>query len=208
MQGDSLGTLSSVPLSMKLDLLSPFGKKKRNVTDEKGSSDIDQVVAPGDSRDSDLDTTSDRMNSQTKESGGLGVFDDSDHDEIFDDDDEDDLAVDQNEGTPLDISDLLAAGASAIVAPMQKVIHKDEDIKAGTSEGNSSDGDSDVNDTDSDDDEDDEKNSGHGSDSGEDYTDDEDEGEEGYKPGGYHRVKAGEVYNQRYVPVLERGSRE
>ena len=39
--------------------------------------------------------------------------------------------------------------------------------------------------------------SGHGSDSAEDYTDDEDEGEDGYKPGGYHPVKVGEVYNQR-----------
>ncbi len=38
---------------------------------------------------------------------------------------------------------------------------------------------------------------GHGSDSAEDYTDDEDEGEDGYKQGGYHRVKIGEVYNQR-----------
>ena len=41
------------------------------------------------------------------------------------------------------------------------------------------------------------KQSGHGSDSAEDYTDDEDEGEDGYKPGGYHPVKVGEVYNQR-----------
>lgn len=36
------------------------------------------------------------------------------------------------------------------------------------------------------------------SDSAEDYTDDEDEGEDGYKPGGYHPVKPGEIYNQRY----------
>lgn len=36
------------------------------------------------------------------------------------------------------------------------------------------------------------------SDSAEDYSDDEDEGEDGYKPGGYHLVKVGEVYNQRY----------
>lgn len=35
--------------------------------------------------------------------------------------------------------------------------------------------------------------------SSEDYTDDEDEGEDGYKPGGYHPVKLGEVYNQRYA---------
>lgn len=39
--------------------------------------------------------------------------------------------------------------------------------------------------------------------SGEDYTDDEDEGEDGYKPGGYHPVKVGETYNQRYVGKFE-----
>lgn len=43
------------------------------------------------------------------------------------------------------------------------------------------------------------KEGGHGSDSAEDYTDDEDEGEDGYKVGGYHPVKVGEVYNQRLV---------
>ena len=36
-----------------------------------------------------------------------------------------------------------------------------------------------------------------GSDSAEDYTDDEDEGEDSYKPGGYHPVEIGEVYNQK-----------
>jgi hypothetical protein len=46
-------------------------------------------------------------------------------------------------------------------------------------------------------DEDAAQKSGNGSDSAEDYTDDEDEGEDGYKPGGYHPVKVGEVYNQR-----------
>lgn len=35
------------------------------------------------------------------------------------------------------------------------------------------------------------------SESAEDYTDDEDEGADGYRPGGYHPVKTGEVYNQR-----------
>jgi hypothetical protein len=49
------------------------------------------------------------------------------------------------------------------------------------------------------DDEDD--NSKSGSASGEDYTDDEDEGEDGYRPGGYHPVKVGEIYNQRYVQM-------
>jgi hypothetical protein len=186
---------------MKLDLLSPFSKKKRNTTDAEDLSDIDQSVAAGDSKDSDFDNTGDKMNSEAKASGGLGVFDDSDHDEIFDDDDDDDAADDQNAGSPLDISGFLAAGASAIVAPMQKVIPKDDDNKddnkdkAGTSDENSSDGDSDGDNTDDEDDH--KKKSGHGSESGEDYTDDEDEGEDGYKTGGYHRVKVGEVYNQR-----------
>jgi len=144
------------------------------------------------------------MNSQSKDSGGLDVFDDSDHDEIFDDDDDDDVAVDRNAGTPLDISDLLKAGASAIVAPMQKVIHKEDNNKASTSDDNNSNSDDDD-DTDSDDDENTKKKAGHGSDSGEDYTDDEDEGEDGYKPGGYHRVKSGEVYNQRYVVITKLG---
>ena len=36
-----------------------------------------------------------------------------------------------------------------------------------------------------------------GSESAEDYSDDEDEGEDDYKPGGYHRVTIGETYNQR-----------
>ncbi|KAL3940916.1 MAG: hypothetical protein SGBAC_004629 [Bacillariaceae sp.] len=142
------------------------------------------------------------MNPQSKESGGLDVFDDSDHDEIFDDDDDDDVAVDRNAGTPLDISDLLKAGASAIVAPMQKVIHKEESKKESTSDDNNSDS---EDDTDSDDEETAKKKSGHGSDSGEDYTDDEDEGEDGYKTGGYHRVKVGEVYNQRYVVIKKLG---
>jgi len=46
---------------------------------------------------------------------------------------------------------------------------------------------------------------GNESDSGSDYTDDEDEGEAGYKAGGYHPVKVGEVYNQRYVVIKKLG---
>jgi len=49
------------------------------------------------------------------------------------------------------------------------------------------------------------KKSVNGSDSAEDYTDDEDEGEDGYKAGGYHLVKVGEVYNQRYVVIKKLG---
>jgi len=43
------------------------------------------------------------------------------------------------------------------------------------------------------------------SESAEDYSDDEDEGEDGYKPGGYHPVKLGEIYNQRYVVIKKLG---
>ncbi|KAI2504060.1 hypothetical protein MHU86_10422 [Fragilaria crotonensis] len=55
-----------------------------------------------------------------------------------------------------------------------------------------------------DDDDEDDKSDG-GSDSGSDYTDDEHEGDAGYKPGGYHPVKVGEVYNQRYVVIKKLG---
>lgn len=48
------------------------------------------------------------------------------------------------------------------------------------------------------------QNDDRGSDSAEDYSDDEDEGQDGYKPGGYHPVKVGEVYNQRYVLIAFR----
>lgn len=66
--------------------------------------------------------------------------------------------------------------------------------------------------TDDDDDDDmsassfeDKNKGGSGGHSSEDYTDDEDEGEDGYKPGGYHPVKLGEVYNQRYVVIKKLG---
>ncbi|GAX09950.1 serine/threonine-protein kinase SRPK1 [Fistulifera solaris] len=49
------------------------------------------------------------------------------------------------------------------------------------------------------------QNDDRGSDSAEDYSDDEDEGQDGYKPGGYHPVKVGEVYNQRYVIIKKLG---
>lgn len=46
------------------------------------------------------------------------------------------------------------------------------------------------------DDDDDDQEDDKSSESGEDYTDDEDEGESGYKPGGYHPVNVGDVFNQ------------
>ena len=41
--------------------------------------------------------------------------------------------------------------------------------------------------------------------SDEDYSDDEDEGTEGYRPGGYHPVKLGEVYNSKYLVLKKLG---
>ena len=42
-------------------------------------------------------------------------------------------------------------------------------------------------------------------DSDEDYSDDDDEGSEGYKIGGYHPVKVGEVYHRRYLVLKKLG---
>jgi hypothetical protein len=56
-----------------------------------------------------------------------------------------------------------------------------------------------TSDEDHDAEEDDEEGEGDedkSSESGEDYTDDEDEGESGYKPGGYHPVNVGDIFNQ------------
>lgn len=41
--------------------------------------------------------------------------------------------------------------------------------------------------------------------SDEDYSEDEDEGEDAYKPGGYHRVNVGDQFNSRYVVVEKLG---
>lgn len=49
------------------------------------------------------------------------------------------------------------------------------------------------------DDDDDDDHDDKSSESGEDYTDDEDEGQSGYKAGGYHPVKVGDIFNQGYV---------
>lgn len=56
------------------------------------------------------------------------------------------------------------------------------------------------------DDDDDDGDDDKSSESGEDYTDDEDEGESGYKPGGYHPVNVGDIFNQgRYVVIKKLG---
>lgn len=146
---------------------------------------------------------------------GVDIILDSDEDEIFDDDDDDDVADDDETGeTPssqIDYRDMLATGHSAIAAPMQKEVdaaQRESGHAYQNSDGESGDDedDDDEEDTESDDDENGKRNGkGGSSDSGEDYTDDEDEGADGYRPGGYHPVKVGEVYNQRYVVIKKLG---
>uniref|UniRef100_A0A7S1Y3V4 non-specific serine/threonine protein kinase n=1 Tax=Grammatophora oceanica TaxID=210454 RepID=A0A7S1Y3V4_9STRA len=86
----------------------------------------------------------------------------------------------------------------------------DDDSSDDDTDDDSDDDDEDDDDDDDHDDDDDdssrhEKKAGNASDSAEDYTDDDDEGQDGYKAGGYHPVKVGEVYNQRYVVIKKLG---
>ena len=155
---------------------------------------MDQIVSGVSTKNNKLPNSND---------SGVGIIMDDSDVEIFDDSDEDDVANTHDSGelpsSSLDYRDMLAAGASAIVAPVKNAIKPSDDDRSGGSYDRSEDSaDDDDDDTESEDDED-AKNGkgGHASDSGEDYTDDEDEGEDGYRPGGYHPVKIGEVYNQR-----------
>lgn len=143
--------------------------------------------------------------SHNRNDSAVDIIVDSDEDDIFDDEDEDDMANADGSDLPASSLDyMLAAGANAIVAPMQKVMNPgSNDERQNSSYDRSEDSGDDDDDTESEDDK--TGKGGHGSDSGEDYTDDEDEGAEGYRPGGYHPVKVGEVYNQRYVVIKKLG---
>lgn len=116
--------------------------------------------------------------------GEAEIFNDSD-----DDDDDSPPSVHQQDShhTPSSVRSTLSKGATKAF----------QDVLASLDGGGG--GGSDDDDEDDDDDNEDDNDKSHNSDSAEDYTDDEDEGEEGYKPGGYHPVKVGEVYNQRCV---------
>mmetsp|Transcript_5964 Transcript_5964/g.8953 ORF Transcript_5964/g.8953 Transcript_5964/m.8953 type:complete len:975 (+) Transcript_5964:803-3727(+) len=88
----------------------------------------------------------------------------------------------------------------------------DEYSSSGSSETETDDDDEAAVSTEDDDDDDDDRRTSSvgskrskGNESAEDYSDDEDEGEDGYRVGGYHRVKVGEVYNQRYVVIKKLG---
>jgi hypothetical protein len=122
-----------------------------------------------------------------------GILDsDEDGPEIFTDNDED---SDDNNNNNNGVNDTPNSKKSALSATDQfkEVLQM---LEKGAS-------------NDEDDDDEDEGSSSEdgeksGSDSAEDYTDDEDEGEDGYKPGGYHPVKVGEIYNQRCVSSMKK----
>jgi hypothetical protein len=129
-------------------------------------------------------------NHGSKAQKDVGIIVDSDEDEIFDDDEDDDIAGGGDganaPSASLDYRDMLSSGADA--AP--KVIAPKDEERSDHSNSIAADAEDDT-------DSDEKGGKGNGSDSGEDYTDDEDEGEDAYRPGGYHPVKVGEVYNQR-----------
>jgi hypothetical protein len=189
-----------------------FGSKKKKQQKKLSSS------SSGDVCDSSSDAVMDKVVAGTinmsknkrangKNDSAVDIIVDSDEDEIFDDDDEDEqiAGADDSGNAPsssLDYRDMLAAGASVVNKAMSGG-SKDKEDGRRDSYDRSEDSDHEDREDETDSEEEDDKGkSGNGSDSGEDYTDDEDEGEDGYRPGGYHPVKVGEVYNQRYVLVF------
>lgn len=171
------------------------GKKKKQKNRSDANSDDNNAAS------------SSTMSDSNKPNGGNDVdliVDDSDEDEIFDDEDEDDMANDSGNApsSSLDYRDMLAAGATVVQKVMSVASNDDSHVADSYEQSEDSDPREEEDATESDDE--DEKGKG-GSDSGEDYTDDEDEGEDGYRPGGYHPVKIGEVYNQRYVVIKKLG---
>jgi hypothetical protein len=140
---------------------------------------------------------------------GIDALIDSDEDgaEIFNDCDE---SSDEDEDNVHDTpSSRRSTMSRQSVSKFQDVVTAlDDDVeqsRARLSNGSSEvveledDGDGDEESSSTRDEDDDDEEEKSNSDSAEDYTDDEDEGEDGYKPGGYHPVKIGEVYNQRFV---------
>lgn len=166
-------------------------------TEETGGKSTSEAVIENIVRGRSSNISKNGKMSHSHNDSAVDIIVDSDEDDIFDDDDEDDMANADGSDLPSSSLDyMLAAGANAIVAPMQKVINAGSKDEMGTSSYDRSDDSADEDD-DTESEEEKTGKGGNGSDSGEDYTDDEDEGEDGYRTGGYHPVKVGEVYNQR-----------
>jgi hypothetical protein len=206
---------------MKMELF-PFSAKKKKVAKGQGAGENASRGNEGSDLNSSSSDVMDKIaagvssslgKNTAKKHGGHDsavdiIVDSDDEDEIFDDDDDEDDVDDEDEGgqgsevpaASLDYRDVLAAGASVVQKVMNAADIEEDSQRTGDSYHSSEGEDHDEGrgkDTESDDDDKKNEKGGGGSDSGEDYTDDEDEGEDGYRPGGYHPVKIGEVYNQR-----------
>lgn len=181
-----------------------FGGKKKKQQQQKQKQNNRAAQDTGEaSSDEKIAASTSNMSTPNKPNGSNDVdliVDDSDEDEIFDDDEDDDIANDSGDApsSSLDYRDMLAAGASVVQKVISVASHEESQAGNSFDQSEDSDPEEEEEEVETESDEDD-KEKGGNSDSGEDYTDDEDEGEDGYRPGGYHPVKIGEVYNQRYV---------
>lgn len=171
--------------------------------------DLDHVVsaASGRSRNSqpvDLSSHMEGLRLGSTEDNAGDVLDFDEDDAVFEDDDSDD---DEEPAVPPDKTpDKVVAPRTdrsrSHVRDRRRVLPEESPQRGDHGDASSSSSmgaydNASVGTTESDEDEEGVNKSGHGSDSAEDYTEDEDEGEDGYKVGGYHPVKVGEVYNQR-----------
>ncbi len=174
------------------------GKKKKQKQKNRAAQELCDAIS-----DDKIAASTSNMSTSNKANGGNDVdliVDDSDEDEIFDDDEEDEIANDSGNApsSSLDYRDMLAAGAGVVKKVISGASNEESRAENSYEQSEDSEPEEEEEDDTASDDEDKEKSAG-GSESGEDYTDDEDEGEDGYRPGGYHPVKIGEVYNQRYA---------
>ena len=127
------------------------------------------------------------------------IFDDSDNDE-----DQNTSSIHSRQSSqqpsesPASFKDVVRNLGQPLLNTVPKMVMRDGDDDSGGEKALASDGESSSNARDQ------TASSNKDDDSGsaEDYSDDEDEGEDGYKPGGYHRVSLSETYNQRYVKLL------
>jgi hypothetical protein len=140
------------------------------------------------------------------------LLNDSDDEEIFNDDDEDDLGVlslgSSKRGSSVASSTVPEVGSAVRTATSNTSTSEDRPLSHIDTKPRDDDEEDDARDNSSSSHMEKSQDSGNSSssssnsddeDSAEDYTDDEDEGADGYKPGGYHPVKVGEVYYQRCV---------
>eukprot|EP00522_Entomoneis_paludosa_P003572 CAMPEP_0172470620 /NCGR_PEP_ID=MMETSP1065-20121228/66815_1 /TAXON_ID=265537 /ORGANISM="Amphiprora paludosa, Strain CCMP125" /LENGTH=994 /DNA_ID=CAMNT_0013228617 /DNA_START=225 /DNA_END=3206 /DNA_ORIENTATION=+ len=185
--------------------MNPFrrgGSKARRGDGERGPSSSRNDDA--DDSDEDVVQAIDALVDSDPE--GTDIFDDSDNDE----DEQNASSINSRQSShpsesPASFKDVvrnlgqpLLNTVPKLVMPSSEGDDSGEDDVLASDDSSSSDGRGGTTASEKDDD-------GSASGSAEDYSDDEEEGEDGYKPGGYHRVAVSETYNQRYVVMKKLG---